>query len=139
MVDSTKKTTRSEGGTPTRPGKKTNTNTSADYGSKPITEYFPSIPKLPDSQDPPPLTQDLVDGWDDLSATSQPSQPDLTNNPFSPLATNQRRTTKNQMRKIPTRIPQTLPRTPRPHRQALPHQTRILPLHGQESLLAIPL
>ena len=87
MVDSTKKTTRSEGSTPTRPGEKTNTNTSADYGSKPITEYFPSIPKTPESQVPPPSTQEVVDGWDDLSAASQPPQPDFANNPYSPLAT----------------------------------------------------
>ena len=89
MVDYAKKTTRPEGGTPTRPGKKTNANTSADCGSKPMTEHFPSIAKPPDSQDPSPSTQEVADGWDDLSAASQSSKPDLTNNPFSPLATDQ--------------------------------------------------
>ena len=89
MVDSAKKTTCPEGRTPTRPGKKTNTNTSADYGSKPITEYFPSVAESPDSQDPSPSTQEVADGCDDLSAASHSPKPDLTNNPFSPLATDQ--------------------------------------------------
>ena len=32
----------------------------------------------------------MADGWDDLSAASHSSKPDLTNNPFSPLATDQK-------------------------------------------------
>ena len=70
MADSTKKKNRTKGDMPNQPGKKTNLNTSADYGTSTIKNFFSPAEKALPKETPAPATQEEVLRWDDSSSES---------------------------------------------------------------------